>query len=224
MDVSLLYLSGSDLAVVNAARVSYGKRKKAISHTIMVINDGETRHEVAQVDEADQKLIRYLARENHWTPFGHTSLTFHLKAPMFVARQLGKHQVGMVWNEISRRYVDEKPEFYNPGELRLRAPSVKQGSLDETISVDLNEYYEQAEKKYQELLEQGIAPEEARMVLPMGLMTEWYWTGSLYAFVRVCKLRLDPHAQAETREIAGMIAYYCSQAFPVSWAAFFPHQ
>jgi thymidylate synthase (FAD) len=200
MEATLIDHMGSDLTVANAARVSFGKRK-----TIM--------------DKNDEKLINYLAKHNHWTPFGHCQIQFHIKAPMFVARQLGKHQVGLVWNEISRRYVDSDPEFYNPPNWRLKAENVKQGSSDETIDFDIIEYNKSCLKMYNDLLEKNIAPEMARMVLPQNIMTEWYWTGSLHAFSRICKLRLAPDAQWETRQIAQMISDACEKQFPISWTA-----
>ena len=170
---------GSDLSVVNAARVSFAKEHK-------------------EFDEGkDGKLIRYLAKHDHWSPFGHGSLQFHIKAPIFVARQLVKHQVGLVWNEVSRRYVDDEPEFYIPDAWRGTAENKKQGSSDDEI--DVNPYgfmvddYQQSLSKakwtYEELLRKGVCPEQARMVLPQSLMTEWYWSGTLYAFARVCNLR-----------------------------------
>lgn len=200
MEVSLIDKMGSDLTVANAARVSFGKRKSLM-------------------DKADEKLIGYLAKHNHWTPFGHCQVQFHIKAPMFVARQLGKHQVGLVWNEISRRYVDSDPEFYNPPNWRLRAENVKQGSSNETVEFDITEYNNACLKMYNDLLSKNIAPEMARMVLPQNIMTEWYWSGSLYAFFRICNLRLAPDAQYETRVIAQMISDACEKQFPVSWTA-----
>jgi thymidylate synthase (FAD) len=200
MEVSLVDHMGSDLTVANAARVSFGKRK-----TLM--------------DKSDEKLIGFLAKHSHWTPFGHCQVQFHIKAPMFVARQLGKHQVGLVWNEISRRYVDSDPEFYNPPSWRLRAANVKQGSSDETIEYSITEYNKACLTTYNDLLSKNIAPEMARMILPMNIMTEWWWSGSLAAFSRICKLRLAKDAQYETRVIAQMISDECEKLFPVSWAA-----
>lgn len=200
MEVSVKYHSGEDVSVVNAARVSFGKEKEVM-------------------DLSDKKLISFLAREGHWSPFAHTSITFHVKAPIFVARQLAKHQVGFSWNEISRRYVDAEPELYNPMSWRLRAKNVKQGSSNETLELDIKEYNDSCIKFYNDLLEKNIAPEMARMVLPMNMMTEWVWTGSLYGFARVCKLRLAKDSQAETRCVAKMIDDECEKLFPVSWRA-----
>lgn len=205
--VELIDSMGSDLSVVNAARVSFRKRSESL-------------------DARDIKLISYLARHNHWTVFGHCSLSFRIAAPIFVARQLGKHQVGLVWNEVSRRYVDAEPEFFVPAVWRTRAENVKQGSGDPAGSYEerladvlLLETTEKALESYNKLLERGICPEQARMILPQNMMTEWIWTGSLMAFIRVCKLRLDPHSQQETREIAEKIKTHLEVLFPESTKA-----
>jgi len=203
MEVSLVDHMGSDLTVVNSARISFGKRKSIM-------------------DKSDEKLIFYLAKHNHWSPFGHCQIQFHIKAPIFVVRQLGKHQVGLVWNEISRRYCDSEPEFYNPPNWRLRAENVKQGSSNETIEFDITGYNKVCLDMYNDLLSKNIAPELCRMVLPQNVMTEWFWTGSLAAFSRICKLRLAPDSQQETRQIAEMIAIECKKLFPISWNALFP--
>ena len=199
---------GSDLTVVNAARVSFGKRKGK-----------------AEFDNSDKKLINYLARHNHWSPFGHCSIQFYIKAPVFVARQLVKHQVGLTWNEISRRYVDTEPEFFEPDVWRSAADDKKQGSSDETINISSHskrvylQVLKSAKWTYEDLLKQGVCPEQARMVLPQSMITEWYWSGTLYAFARVCNLRCKPDAQQETREIANMIDKECGELFPISWGA-----
>ena len=199
---------GSDLTVVNAARVSFCKRKGK-----------------AEFDNSDKKLINYLARHNHWSPFGHCSIQFYIKAPVFVARQLVKHQVGLTWNEISRRYVNTEAEFFEPDVWRGAADDKKQGSSDETINISSHSkrVYQQvllkAKWTYEDLLKQGVCPEQARMVLPQSMITEWYWSGTLYAFARVCNLRCKPDAQQETREIANMIDKECGKMFPISWGA-----
>ncbi len=198
MEVALVDKMGSDLTVVNAARVSFGKNKEVF-------------------DASDEKLISFLARHNHWSPFAHCSLQFRIKAPIFVARQLVKHQVGLSWNEISRRYVDYEPEYYMPKNWRLRAEDKKQGSSNETIEYDIASTIKIANTTYTEMLEKGIAPELARMVLPQNMMTEWYWSGTLYAFARVCELRCAEDTQAETREIANSIDKFCNEEFPYSW-------
>ncbi len=192
---------GSDLSVVNAARVSFAKY-----HT--------------EFDEKnDTQLINYLAKHNHWSPFGHASMQFHIKAPMFVARQLVKHQVGLVWNEVSRRYVDDEPEFYTPTEWRRAAENKKQGSSDETIEYSVLPAYTFAKQYYENMLDKGVAPEMARMVLPQAMMTEWYWSGTLYAFARVCNLRCKSDAQKETQDVGWKIDEIAKKLFPVSWRA-----
>lgn len=200
---------GSDLSVVNAARVSFKKKSE-------------------EFKDKDLKLLRYLADHNHWTPFGHTAVTLHIKAPLFVARQLGKHQVGFVWNEVSRRYVDDDPEFYVPDVWRKRAENIKQGSSDETVPVNptdyeaLNPYHHSMMVQfeyYKHLLSIGVAPEQARMVLPQSMYTEWYWTGNLYGFSNVYRLRTDSHSQKETQEVAHQIGRIIKPLFPHSWEA-----
>ena len=209
MDVTLVEKMGTDLTVVNAARVSFGKKKTKFT-------------------KQDGKLIDYLARHNHWTPFGHCSLQFHVVAPVFVARQLVKHQVGLVWNEISRRYVDSEPEFYKPEEWRLKAEDKKQGSSDEVWegdavddpSIAYDNLCLEARNKYLYWVNAlNICPEQARMILPQSMKTEWYWSGTLMAFARVCNLRCKPDAQLETRLIADQIDEISSAEFPVSWKA-----
>ena len=192
---------GSDLTVVNAARVSFAKESYDFS-------------------DKDKKLINYLAKHNHWSPFGHCSMQFHIKAPIFVARQLVKHQVGLVWNEVSRRYVDDEPEFYIPKRWRLRPDkSIKQGSSDETIDYDIAGTMAYVKTTYNNLLREQVAPEMARMVLPQNLYTEWYWSGTLYAFARVCQLRCAKDTQWETQQIADQINEFGHEHFPTSWEA-----
>ncbi len=166
MNVQLIEKMGSDLSVVNAARVSFAKRKE-------------------EFEDKDERLIKYLAEHDHWSPFGHATMQFLIKAPVFVARQLVKHQVGLVWNEVSRRYVDDKPEFYIPFMWRKRAENKKQGSSDEEVEFDITMLIQNSKDLYNQMLEEDIAPEMARMILPQCMMTEWYWTGSLMAFARV---------------------------------------
>ena len=167
--------------------------------------------------DKDKKLINYLAKHDHWSPFGHASLQFHIKAPIFVARQLVKHQVGLVWNEVSRRYVDDEPEFYVPKKWRLKAKDKKQGSSDETIEYSLGSTMEFLKQTYNNMLKANIAPELARMILPQNLYTEWYWSGTLIAFARICNLRCKPDTQFETQQIANMIDSVSKEKFPVSW-------
>ena len=207
VDVELIDHMGSDASVVNAARVSFGKRIKEMS-------------------EGDTKLIKYLAKHNHWSPFGHASLQFRIKAPIFVARQLVKHQVGLTWNEISRRYVDYEPEFYEVDKWRGRPVDKKQGSSEENIewinrSIRTSALQDQVENvalaNYNLMIGAGVAPEQARMILPQSMMTEWYWSGTLYAFARVCNLRCAEDAQYETRIVANLINDECEKLFPISW-------
>jgi len=220
MKVTLIDSMGSDLFVVNAARVSFHKESKYI-----IANNNNTYENIDWVlSDSDVKLITYLAKHNHWSPFAHCFLSFRVKAPIFVARQLVKHQVGLTWNEVSRRYVDEEPEYWFPNKWRGRPTNgMKQGSSDvefkdhELATVD--QLIEDLNTTYLLLCSKGLAPEQARMILPQNMMTEWIWSGSLMAFARICKLRLDPHAQAETREIAEFFDKECSQIFPVSWKA-----
>ena len=203
--IKLIDHMGTDLTVVNAARVSFGKQKEEFT-------------------DGDEKLINYLAEHNHWSPFGHCMLQFHIKAPVFVARQFVKHQIGLVWNEISRRYVDTEPEFCKVETWRGKPVDKKQGSDGEVEKQGSCSYSKQMVENnaliaYKDLLDAGVAPEQARMILPQSLMTEWYWSGSLYAFARVCNLRCKPDAQYETRIVADEIDKHCKLTFPVSWRA-----
>ena len=205
MKVELVDCMGSDLTVVNAARVSFNKN-----------------HDKLQKN--DEGLIRYLASHGHWTPFGHPQLQFRISAPVFVARQLVKHQIGLVWNEVSRRYVDYSPEFFIPAkdEWRGKPVDAKQGSagkvhLDSTLLMEIESIHKNAEFVYNRLIQTGVAPEQARLVLPLSMYPEWYWTGSLMAFARVCKLRTSGDAQEETRVVASQIGEFCEEKFPISW-------
>jgi thymidylate synthase (FAD) len=202
MKVELLRVDGTELDIVNAARVSFDK-----TSNVLVMKD--------------KALIKYLARFNHWTPFGHVGAQFRIKAPMFVARQLGKHQVGLVWNEVSRRYVDHEPEFYCPEVWRSRSASAKQGSgddLDDGVCRQVTALVDTATMSalytYNALLAADVCPEQARMVLPQNTMTEWIWTGSLAAWARVIQLRLDPHSQKEVRYIAAELLHKLCDPFP----------
>ena len=214
IDVKLIDKMGSDLTVVNAARVSFANKHEEFN------------------DKKDSKLIGFLAKHGHWSPFAHCSMQFHIRAPIFDARQLVKHQVGLSWNEISRRYVDTEVEFYEPEVWRGKADDKKQGSSDEEIDInprqDMVNDYQQAIRStkwtYEELLRKGVAPEQARMVLPQSMITEWYWSGTLYAFARVCNLRLHETAQEETRLVANKISQRARKAFPVCWKALLEEQ
>jgi thymidylate synthase (FAD) len=199
MKVTLIDKMGDDTTVVNAARVSFGKRVDKF-----------------RKDE-DEKLIHYLTKHNHWSPFSHCFLQFHIEAPIFVARQLAKHQVGLAWNEISRRYVDTEPEFYIPTVWRGRPDNKKQGSNEEEIVYNISGTMQYVKQTYLNLLGVGVAPEMARMILPQSLMTEWYWSGSIAAFARVVNLRLEEDAQRETQIIAQQIYNITKDHFPISW-------
>jgi thymidylate synthase (FAD) len=199
---------GNDLTVVNAARVSFHK-------------------ESAEFSGKDEKLISYLAKHNHWTPFAHPQITLRIKAPISIRTQLFKHKQGFVENEVSRRYVVEEPEVYLPRWRTAPTDGAKQGSSGQ---MEINDDYntcnraymlviEEAMHTYNMLLERGVAPEQARFVLPQGTYTEWWWTGSLAAYARVCKLRSDSHAQWEVREYSNGIGMIIRNLFPVSWAA-----
>jgi len=214
MNVDYVNHMGDDLMVVNAARVSFRKESE-------------------EFKEADEKLIKYLAAHKHWTPFSHPQICLRMKTPIFVARQLFKHKIGMTENEVSRRYVDDEPEFYCPASWRGRPTNgAKQGSSDEEIrSVVFNGVAETWEEDidalvannndaclrlYDSMIKGGVAPEQARMVLPQSMYTEWYWTGSLAAFARIYGLRSDAHAQKETQEVAKMIDTIIRPLFLVS--------
>lgn len=219
MQVTYVDHMGSDLSVVNAARVSFSKTSELEEYT----DPNDPKPTVyKRLSEKDVRLIQFLARNNHWTPFGHTSVTLHIAAPIFIARQLGKHQIGLVWNEVSRRYVDDEPEFFMPEAWRKRPENgIKQGSSDDVVETEnvlkVGELFELCGGVYQDLIESGVAPEQARMVLPQSMYTEWYWTGSLAAFARVYNLRIDPHAQREVQEIARQINEVIEPLYPESW-------
>jgi thymidylate synthase (FAD) len=200
---------GSDLTVANAARVSFGKKSE--------MEDDPWGPPVLKAK--DDKLIRYLAKHKHISPFGHCFASFHVKAPIFVARQLVKHKF-LRWNEISRRYVDSEPEFYEPSVWRGRSADKKQGS-EGAVHTDADPEFvnHTALRVYKDMLEDGVAPEQARMMLPQSTMTEWYWSGSLDAFADMCNLRCKTDTQAETRVVARQIDHLMIELFPVSWDA-----
>ena len=203
MKATLLNYMGTDLTVVDAARVSFKKGHKEFT------------------EEQNNKLIKYLADHGHYSPFGHCFASFHVKAPVFVRAQLVKHEY-LRMNEVSRRYVDDTPEFYHPEEWRGRALDKKQGSGE------VLKHYEDGGgwglygsqlMLYETMIEDGVAPEMARMVLPQSMYTEWYWSGSLDAFANMAKLRCKPDTQEETRLIANQISEQMQEKFPVSWSA-----
>jgi thymidylate synthase (FAD) len=223
IDVTLIDSMGSDLTVVNAARVSFNKKSDWDEDNTLTVSDGI--------------LISYLARHKHMSPFGHCFATFHVKAPIFVARQLVKHKF-LRWNEVSRRYVDEKPVYYYPDEWRGRSSDKKQGSkgvidlsaIDDTdynnailgsgtLDGHVIEISEWLIETYKLLIDNDVAPEQARMVLPQSTMTEWYWSGSLDAFSDMCTLRLKEDTQYETRVVARGISLSMQELYPKSWKA-----
>ena len=203
MRATLLNIMGDDLTVCDAARVSFNKKSEDYT------------------EEQNHKLIKYLAKHKHYSPFGHCFASFHVKAPIFVARQLLKHEY-LRCNEVSRRYVDDTPEFYVPEVWRGKAKNKKQGSEGEASTYNtkaLPLWHDDALKYYKMLLADGVAPEMARMVLPQSMYTEWYWSGSLDAFAEMCKLRCKEDTQEETRLIANQISEQMETKFPVSWKA-----
>ena len=210
MSIKATYVDhmGSDLSVVNAARVSFGKKSD------WEYQDSQT----MRLTERDTKLIKYLAKHKHISPFGHAFASFHIKAPIFVARQLVKHKF-LRWNEISRRYVDDEPEFYDPDVWRGRSADKKQGS-DGALDWDHEPYaHERCLANYNFMLGCGVAPEQARMVLPQSTMTEWYWSGSLDAFADMCRLRCKEDTQYESRLVADQVSTIMQDLYPVSWSA-----
>ena len=215
---------GDDLTVVNAARVSFDKESEWESITPA----GPIQN---LLTEKDTKLINYLAKHNHFTPFTHCTVTMRETVPIFVARQRFKHTIGFSYNEVSRRYVDDTPEFYMPEAWRARADNAKQGSSEETIDINpvgerpppMVDIYELSIKNslwtYEELLRKGVCPEQARMVLPQSMYTSYYVTGSLYAWARAYNLRSDSHAQKEIQQLADQWNRICIGRFPASWSA-----
>lgn len=204
--VELLETFGDDLTVVNAARVSFAKETKEFL-------------------PRDAKLVKYLAEHNHNSPFFHPQARFRIKMPIFVAREWFRHTVGFARNEVSRRYVDDEPECWIPETLRERDTNKKQGSKESAIPENdvvvekIRKYTENSLAFYNELLEQKVAPEIARLVLPQSMYTEFMETASVSAYARLCGLRLDPHAQKEIRDFAAAVDSLMRERFPVSWAA-----
>ena len=239
MKVELMAHSGNDLLVVNAARASFGKESEMEIigwKEWKSLEDGfKEAWPVMGLKEKDKKLLDYLAREKHVLPFRHPQVTLRCKAPIFLARQLGKHQVGMSWSEESRRYITTEPEFYWPDKWRKKADNVKQGSSDEEVegpwttsafglaaTTAKHEYdymVATAVGCYKNMLSYGVAPELARMVLPQSMFVTWVWTGSLLSFYQLYKLRAEAHAQREAQDFAEMIKVEVSKLYPESWAA-----
>lgn len=206
--VECLETFGTDLTVVNAARVSFDK-------------------ESLEFTEADKKLVTYLAKHDHVSPFFHPQIRFRIKMPIFVAREWYRHTIGLARNEVSRRYVDTPPECWIPfpNEIRERDPRLKQGSkstpVDDSDRIHsiLSNQTNAALKTYHDLLDNHVAPELARTILPQSMYTEFIETGSLAAYARLCRLRLNPAAQKEIRDYAEAISVCLAAKFPVSWEA-----
>ena len=202
--------SGSDLLVVNAARTSFSKESKELT-------------------AKDAKLIHFLAREKHLLPFRHPTVTFRCRAPLFVARQLGKHQSGMSWSEESRRYIDNPPEFFWPDKWRKRADNVKQGSSEEPHEdsmlwqMRMQDQANEAMSLYKYALSEGVAPELARMILPQNMYINWVWTGTLLAWVHMVKQRTAPDTQQETQHFAKLVKTHLEKLYPVSMQALMEH-
>jgi len=223
IEVTYVNHMGNDMTVVNAARVSFAKES--------TWDDYNSETEQYVLKDKDRKLVHYLAEHGHYSPFGHCFASFHIKAPVFVARQLVKHKF-LRWNEISRRYVDSEPEFYVPDVWRGRSADKKQGS-EGAVVINRDTWYDNddfedanpyaIEKvmlgEYKSMLRQGVCPEQARMVLPQNTMTEWYWSGSLDAFADMCNLRTKNDTQWETRDVAFQIDAEMQNLYPVSWLA-----
>lgn len=207
MKIETLEVFGNDLTVVNAARVSFNKQKEIF-------------------DEKDEKLIKYLIKHNHWTPFAHPQIRLRITAPIFIAREWYRHTIGVSRNEVSRRYVTNEPEFWYPDYFRVRDSNLKQGSLD--VEAENSEYFKdkynklinECRKLYLEMIESNIAPEQARAILPQSMYTSWIETGSLYFYIRLLKLRLDKNAQKEIRVLASNLNNILEIYFPITMKAF----
>lgn len=219
MNVEYIDHMGTDLSVVNAARVSFAK---GTSWDWYYYDDDELVH---VLPEKDKRLIRYLAKHSHELPFAHTAITLRMTAPVPIARQCFKHKVGFVENEESRRYITATPKVYIPDTFRSKPEgSIKQGSGDDhpksfAWRSDYISFVSEAVEMYERMIEDGVCPEQARFVLPQGTEVTWIWTGSLLAFIRFYLLRSDSHAQLETQELARMVKDIIEPLFPESWAA-----
>jgi thymidylate synthase (FAD) len=201
-----------DLLVVNAARCSFDKQHEEFDK------------------EKDAKLLNYLAREQHVLPFRHPVATLRITCPIFVLRQLGKHQVGFSWSEVSRRYITGEPEFWMPEDIRSRPDNIKQGSESKDWGDDYDAIWNQfdaanheAMKRYEVLLRQGVAPEQARAILPQSMYTTCVVTGTLLGWHHLWKLRTEEHTQLETQEYAQEIGFLMQEMFPHSWKALCEH-
>jgi thymidylate synthase (FAD) len=209
----MAYTENGDLLVVNAARCSFDKE-----HTDFK-------------EKGDTRLINYLAREKHVLPFRHPQLTLRMHMPIFVLRQMGKHQTGFSWSEVSRRYISGEPEVYRPENLRKYAEDKKQGSSDQVLTEHLEEnsfwILDAATNKsvvaYNALMRAGVAPEQARMVLPQSMYTTVVVTGSLLGWHHLYTQRTEQHTQLETQYFARIVGQICEETFPISWNALTTH-
>ena len=242
--IELIDRMGTDLSIVNSARVSFDKQSAFETIDFETEDDCDKwfddggkgyfdfeyvysdrwmgGYPVDILSEKDQKLIKYLADHRHMTPFRHNQIQIRCEAPIFLARQLGKHQAGLSWNEVSRRYVDSEPEFYVPDEWRGRPDgSIKQGSggVVEGMDYHYRGMLDIALSLYEQMIKKGVAPEMARMVLPQSMMTSWYWTGNLLSFAHVYKERIAEGAQLEAQHFAKELDGIIRPLFPVSWSA-----
>jgi thymidylate synthase (FAD) len=231
-NVELIDHMGTDLTVVNAARVSFSNESGWVTDTEAIerfVGQKPPASEFRMLSDKDKRLVQYLANHNHWTPFAHAAITLRISAPIAIRTQFFKHKVGFTENEISRRYVKDAPRCYHPIWREAPDASMKQGSNgfleydreSDAMCID-GEYHfaiTECKRVYENLIKQGVAPEQARMVLPQSTITEWYWTGSLAAYARFYKQRSDPHAQWEIREYAEAIYNIIQPLFPVSWVA-----
>ena len=237
--VHLVDKMGSDLTVCNAARVSFNKETEwavdeEVESRLKKSNSSFRAEDVRKLADRDVKLIRYLAKHNHWTPFAHPQITLRIKAPISIRTQFFKHKQGFVENEISRRYVDEVPEFYYPKFRHRPSGNAKQGSdgwlecrdgggetsggfATHPLYKGYESTIQSAMRTYEDLIAANVAPEQARFILPQGMYTEWYWTGSLAAYARFYKQRIDEHAQWEIQQYAEAVGKIIKPLFPVSW-------
>lgn len=217
--------SGSDLLVCNAARVSFAKQTEWKFFWEFDQEDPRAKGKPVSLSDKDMRLIVYLAREKHLLPFRHPTATFRCSAPVFLARQLGKHQAGMSWSEESRRYIKSEPVLYWPDTWRKAAANVKQGSTDEPIDVssickhgnDVHSLLYECVDMYNTMIDRGVAPEQARMILPQNMMINWVWTGTLLAWFHLWEQRSEAHAQKEARDFAGLVDEELFKLYPASW-------
>ena len=221
ISVKVVDSMGTDFRIFEAAKATLG-------------GGTESNFQVGETDPT--RLINFLASERHVTPFRHPQITLECEAPIAIARQLGKHQVGFSWNERSMRYRDSVIDVFTPDMFRGRPAHLHDGSTEEdvgkretalrsswkekwTIEELYKEAIEESVSTYERLLEAGLAPEQARFVLPQGMITRWFWTGSLYGFYEVYRQRSSEHAQYEVRDFADQLDKVMSELFPIAWEA-----